>query len=587
MADLPVWGIHITTASIRGVKIVRDGGDMRIVAHDQVDFAEDIDDIESLERHGALAHALFVFAKRHDLSKSRVVISVDASTAFNRYVETPMVEGESMMRLLEYEAQQQIPFDLDGVHWGHKVLNLDHDANIAHIMLFAIKKEVVDERLRRMAKVRFPVDQVQISPIALFNYAAYEGLAKDGYALISVDYDRSDVVISHRGRFWFRSLPTGVFSYVEAIRESIEPRHRAAVRIGRGEVKPEDPKAFKEVRDAYTERLASELSRMIEYYRGTLRDVDLKGIVLLPASRLVPSIGSYLKEATGLEVYAVKSFRKLKIDPGIVTPEIERHTASFAHAAGLALQGHNEAEVDVKLYDPSIERDIGVRKVFYALSIFGVFALVGWLWWQSSKRVEQLNSAQKALLDQVGQADAQTQKFEKHRRELDISDELAPYQSASRGREAALKAVEDVLAAIEAEAAPKGPDDRTYLLRIETKPADFAEGRALGRRRVQLRLGRLDRPGVDSAAAIMSGVIARLKSNGRVSDVIEKNRYQAPSLMGLPMSESVGKTKILRRRFTVIDYQFVYKAPEPAVKAPESAVKTAEPAGSVERGAGS
>ena len=125
MADLPVWGIHVTTSSVRGIKLGRAESGYEVLGHDQYDFAEDIEDVLSLDRHGALAHALHVFAKRHDFNRARVIVSVDGSTAFNRFVSTPLVEGESMQRLLEYEAQQQIPFSLDTVHWDHKVLNVD------------------------------------------------------------------------------------------------------------------------------------------------------------------------------------------------------------------------------------------------------------------------------------------------------------------------------------------------------------------------------------------------------------------------------------------------------------------------------
>ncbi|MCB1282594.1 MAG: pilus assembly protein PilM, partial [Salinibacterium sp.] len=126
MADFPAWGIHLTTSSLRGIKLERaeDGEKIRVVAHDQIDFAEDIEDVTSLDRHGPLLHALAVFSKRHDLQKCRVIVSVDGATAFNRFVSAPLVQGESLARILAFEAQQQIPFDLEEVYWDYKSLDV-------------------------------------------------------------------------------------------------------------------------------------------------------------------------------------------------------------------------------------------------------------------------------------------------------------------------------------------------------------------------------------------------------------------------------------------------------------------------------
>ncbi|MEZ6196076.1 MAG: pilus assembly protein PilM [Planctomycetota bacterium] len=553
MADLPVWGVHVTSSSVRGVKLGRRGEGFEILGHDRQDFPEDIEDIHSLDRHAALAHGLYVFAKRHDFNRARVVVSLDASTAFNRFVETPLVEGESMGRLLEYEAQQQIPFPLEGVNWDHKVLSVDESRNIANVMLFAIKQEVVDERLRRLAKVRFPADDFQLAPIALYNYAAAEGLAKDGLAIVSVDYDRTDIVIADKRRFWFRTLPTGVFGLVEAIREELEPRHRVAVRIARGEEEPEDAAAWRRIRDAYSERLASELGRMVEYYRGTLRDVDLRGILLVPGSSLVPPIGRHLEAATGLKVYQAKGFRQIALDPGIATPEIEENVGSFAHATGLALQGLGAAEVAVRMHRGELERDIGTRRGIWVAAVFALFVLVGLMWWMAQRNVGRLEDEIKRSGETLETAERHRQELDKNSREVEILDGFRPYVEAGRDRLVPVRAADEVLAALEAVNKTRGDDERIYLVSLATRPAELVEGRDR-RREIRLILGRMEPPdGRGSAEDIERSCIRPLAARPGFSGGEALRDFQAARL-SLAAEPNIDE-KILRRRFRMVEYR--------------------------------
>jgi type IV pilus assembly protein PilM len=562
MADLPVWGIHVTTSSVRGLKLGRSGEGYEVLGHDQYDFAEDIEDVLSLDRHAALAHALFIFAKRHDFNRSRVVVSVDGSTAFNRFVSTPLVEGESMQRLLEYEAQQQIPFPLENVHWDHKVLKVDEDKNLADVMIFAVKRDVVEERLRRLQKVRFPADDLQLAPIALYNYAVHEGLAKDGVAVISVDYDRTDLCIVDQRRMWFRTLPTGVFGLVEAIREEIEPRHRQAVRIARGEIEAPDPAAFEKVRRAYAERLGSELARMVEYYRGSLRDVDLRGILLVPGSPMVPPLGRHLKAACGLDVFAPKGLRQTSIDPDIVTPEMEGKIGNYAHALGLALQGLEAAEVPVQLYEGSLERDVGKRKILWVASVVALFAIVGLMWWKAQGVRASLEAERSTTAELLERTDEGLAELGRENRAEEYRQRLRPLVDVGRDRLVPVEALDTVLAALMKYNEGRADDERIYLVNAATRSMKPVDGRDR-RRELRLVLGALmRRPGDDVLGRMKDGLMGPMAAQPAFDDLEEVRQFTASSLSML--AEPDLEDRILRRRFQMAEFQIVYDAePQP------------------------
>lgn len=559
MAELPVWGIHVTTSSVRGLKLGRTRDGFEILGHDQFDFAEDIEDILSLDRHNALAHALHVFAKRHDFNRARVVVSVDGSTAFNRFVSTPLVEGESMQRLLEYEAQQQVPFALDTVHWDHKVLNVDEEKNLADVMIFAVKRDVVDERLRRLSKVRFPADDLQLAPIALYNYAVHEDLARDGVAVLSVDYDRTDIAIVDQRRVWFRTLPTGVFGLVEAIREEFGLKHRQAVRVARGELEAPDPAAFDRLRRAYGERLASELARMVEYYRGSLRDVDLRAILLVPGSAMVPPLGRYLKNACQLEVFAPKGFRRTEIDEDILTPEMERGVSAYAHALGLALQGLEGAEVSVRLYEGSMERDIGQRKVFWVLAVAALFAIVGLMWWTARGGRAAMENERDAAVEALERAESGARELAESDQSAEFRERLVPLAEVGRDRLVPVWALDAVVEKLAAQQ-PASEDERVFLVRAETRSKELVEGRDR-RRDLSIILGTVVRgPSDDAALRIRSQVMNRLAAKSAFGELEEVRRFDSSRLSTVAEPE-LGE-RVLRRRFRMIEYRVVFDGGE-------------------------
>lgn len=547
MTEFPVWGIHVTAASVRGVKIERSGDRLRVIAHDQIDFTEDIDDINSLERHAALAHALAVFSKRHELSKCRVWVSVDASSSFNRFVTAPMVQGESLMRILSYEAQQHIPFALDAVHWDHKVLEVRQEDGEADVILFALKKEVVEERLRRLTKQHFPVDGVQLAPVALYNFAVHEHLAKDGYVIVSVDFDRIDIVLCHHKRFWFRSLPAGVHTMFDDLQASLDVKHRLLVKILQGEKATDDMDEVEAVRTRAAEELASEISRLVAYYAGAIEGVELRGILMVPGSPFVPALSRHLKAMTGLDVYAVKSFRHIDIDPDIVTPEISKSIAKLAHATGLALQGLGESEVDVRLFDSSVERVIAGRRILYVVAVLMVFLLV-WLMWRDVDSAEdELRSRSERLDALIGEVEASQQAYQQLSREKDIKDAVLPLVESGRRRLAPLTAVDAVLDTIDEANASRSPDDLVHLVNVETGSSDTeGEGRT-----VSIILG-VQAKSTDEAAReeIRSAVLEPLSRRGEFSNFEVLETFTAGDLAF--SASSVAGDRELRRLFVMV-----------------------------------
>ncbi len=553
MAEFPAWGIHVSTASIRGVKIEEIGDELQVVAHDQIEFIEDIEDLTSLENAGAMLHALAVFAKRHDLTRCRVFVSIDSATAFNRFVTAPVVQGEELMRILAYEGQQHIPFDLQTVFWDHKVLDVRQEEGEVDVLLFAIKKEVVEERLRRLEKVRFPVDGAQLSPVALYNLVVAERLIGEGQLVASVDCDRIDLLLCHGKKLWFRTLPTGFHPMFAAICQSYGVHHRQAVKIANGEVRVDDDKPLRRARRDEAQRLSKEVGRMASYFGGAIEGVTLKSILLVPGSKLTPPMEKLLAQETGLEVNVMKSFRHLPV----AMPEISPNLAGLAHSAGLAMQAMGRSDIDIKLYPPDLERIIAGRRVFYVLSVLVCFITVAAMWMMLDSAWSEVSTEESDLTEIVAEMDGFKKDFDSQRNERHYKDEILPFYDAGQDRVAVAEGLSAVLSAIAA--SNEKAAVKLVMARLESKvTVDPESGEtSQSRRLIEMVLGSED---LENRAAIAKqieeGLFGILAKDARFSafQIGESFLSEHPSAKPTPGIE----TRTLRRRFIMFKANLVF-----------------------------
>ncbi len=378
MKQYPAWGVDLTAVAVRGVQLaLTSEGKPRVNAWDVVDFTEQVPDVSSLARFNVMERGLHHFRSRHHLEKSRVWYSLRAETAFNRSVQVPPVNDEGVGRLLELEAQQQIPFPPEEIFWDSRVLGIREGGEVS-ATLYAIKRTLVEDRLRKIQKAGLPVDGLQLRPIALQNFCTYERLLEEGTVVIDIDYAGMQILIHHDEQTWFRVLPVGGGDFTNLIERTFQVPHAAAVRMATGEADPPDAKRLETLRRKVVQDLTQEAERLVTYYRAARTDVDLKRIVLFESHPCVPSCEAALGAALRLPVVVPRGFRYIEVDPEVVSAGIQDNFPALAKAAGLALQGLGRADCQVRLFPPTLERRIGGGRAGYvaAAGLLGLVVLV-------------------------------------------------------------------------------------------------------------------------------------------------------------------------------------------------------------------
>ena len=97
---------------------------------------------------------------------SRVVIS--GHPIFIRFVKLPPLDLDQVDQIVEFEAQQQVPFPINEVVWDYQLMGVPDDPEV-EVLLAAIKADELDEFDGMVASSGIKTTGAEVAPIELFN----------------------------------------------------------------------------------------------------------------------------------------------------------------------------------------------------------------------------------------------------------------------------------------------------------------------------------------------------------------------------------------------------------------------------------
>src|SRR5271169_5683235 len=105
--------------------------------------------------------------------KSNVVnVCAPGFHVFSKFVKLPPVDAGKVTQIIQYEAQQNVPFPLEEVVWDYQILGSTPGGEL-EVLLVAIKAEVVEGLFRVAASAKLQLQLCDASPAALCNAFRY------------------------------------------------------------------------------------------------------------------------------------------------------------------------------------------------------------------------------------------------------------------------------------------------------------------------------------------------------------------------------------------------------------------------------
>ena len=173
-----VWGIDLGQCALKAVRLQEIDGQLTATAFDYVEHPKILSQPDA-DPDQLIREALEKFLERNDrLRGDTVAISVPGQSGLARFVKLPPVDEKKIPDIVKFEAKQQIPFPLEEVVWAFQRLGsgeaIDNMILDAEVGLFAMKRDMVNRYLQHFKDVNVEVHVVQMAPLCLCNYVAYD-----------------------------------------------------------------------------------------------------------------------------------------------------------------------------------------------------------------------------------------------------------------------------------------------------------------------------------------------------------------------------------------------------------------------------
>ncbi|MBA4187967.1 MAG: hypothetical protein C0467_08100 [Planctomycetaceae bacterium] len=440
-----VWGIDIGQCALKAIRLEMVDGKPSATAFDYIEHTKILSQPDA-DPDSLIREALDKFLSRNQVKLDEVAIGIAGQSGLARFVKLPPVEEKKIAEIVKFEAKQQIPFPLDEVVWDFQKIaggeSVDGFALETEIGLFAMKRDVIARYLGYFSGSKVEVHTVQMSPLALVNFATYEILKKGGATpveaepesaddetpkgkkrcavVMDIGTDASNLIITDGGKIiWQRPIPLGGNNFTRALTKELKLTFAKAEHLKRNAAKsPEMANILKAIKPVLTD-FVGEVQRSLGYFTNTHRDAHVAYLVGLGSAFKLPGLQKYLGDKLSLEVKKPGKFARLGGESVLSDPLFQENLLTFPIAYGLALQGLGEARLTTNLLPSEIRFDRIIRaKKPYAVTaaamlLIGTAGLaLGFSADLKSVSDLQIEKAQKNVKSAIAAHDGQKTKYE-------------------------------------------------------------------------------------------------------------------------------------------------------------------------------
>jgi type IV pilus assembly protein PilM len=379
-----VWGIDIGQCALKAIRLQEIDGAIQATAFDYVEHPKILSQPDA--DPDQLTHeALKTFLSRNTLRGDVVVISVPGQSGLARFVKLPPVEEKKISDIVRFEAKQQIPFNLEEVVWDYQKIGqgtvTDGFAMETEIGLFAMKRDMVNRYLQHFKDVNVEVHIVQMAPLALCNFVAYDLLGKGAgpageegvpeedrhtcIVALDIGADSSNLIITDGEKIiWQRPIPLGGNHFTRALTKDLKLTFAKAEHLKRNATKSPDLKKILASLKPVLNDFVSEVQRSLAFFTNTHRDAQVEYMMGLGNAFRLPGLQRFLAEKLQLDVKKLGKMERMTGDAVVAQQVYTENVLSFAVAYGLALQGLKRSRLITNLLpgEIRIERLVRAKK---------------------------------------------------------------------------------------------------------------------------------------------------------------------------------------------------------------------------------
>jgi type IV pilus assembly protein PilM len=386
------------------------GGDLILKRYEIVDL--DGDPSVDVSRLPQLKQALNELVTKLKIKGQKVWCSIPGHPVFSRFVKLPPVKGDKLAQIVEFEARQNVPWQLDEVSWDYEIVEKS-DMGEIEVVLAAMKSEPLNEMYQELVGSGVKVVGMDVGPLALYNAFRYSYPDMDEPALIVDMGARStNLVFIDGARFFTRNLLVGGAAVTNAIAKEFgvpfaeaerQKQSQGFVALG-GAVEDhpdEGVNAMSKVMRNSMTRLHAEIMRTITFYRSQQGGSAPKRVFLAGGGSAAGYIAEFFTEKLKLPVELFNGLRGVQTDRAVNADAAQVDAPALGELVGLALRGVGACPCEIELIPDAMAASRDAARRAPALVLAGL-CLMGALgasifWFKSANELVEARSSQLQL----------------------------------------------------------------------------------------------------------------------------------------------------------------------------------------------
>ena len=358
-----IWGIDVSKYSVKAIRLDQGAGgytlsNCKIIPFEGSETGEPANADEQIK-----AALLDLKAQCKISSGEKVVLSLPGHSTFNRLIKLPPVDDAKLPEVVKYEAQSQIPFNIDEVIWDYQFVQRQYGpGEEKEVILFAIKKDIVESFLKNIEDVGLNVEAVQFGPVALYNFIAFDQDLGGSAIALDMGADNTDLVIVDGTKFWVRNLPITGNDITKALQKAFNipfgEAEKLKIKAGQSQ---QAQKIFNAIQPTLRD-LVSEVQRSIGYYKSISKASKFDKIVLIGNSTKTLNFQKFISQSLQMPAIRIAKMNKIAMGGGLDQGQFNEDLNTVGTAIGLAIQGFGESANKINLLPAIYHRKKELKK---------------------------------------------------------------------------------------------------------------------------------------------------------------------------------------------------------------------------------
>ena len=247
---------------------------------------------------------------------------------FSKFVKLPPVDAAKVGQIIQYEAQQNVPFPLSEVVWDYQILGSAASGEL-EVLLVAIKSEIVEGLFRVAEQAKLKLQLCDASPAALCNAFRYNYPdLEDCTMLLDIGAKTSNLLFFEKEKVFSRSINLGanIITQDFANESKLKFDEAEKIKIAEGFVslggayeEPDNPHqaAISKIARQFMTKLHIQVNQTMQFYRGQQGGSAPQRLFLSGGASIMPYTAQFFAEKLNVPVEYFNPFRNVQIDPAV------------------------------------------------------------------------------------------------------------------------------------------------------------------------------------------------------------------------------------------------------------------------------